>query len=112
MPSLFSRLRPGPGRCPRWLWGRRPRRRLLPPPPLEGLPGPAFIVLANFFLLVAEFYRIPKAQPAGPSPRFRAKLRLSHRIESTQLRVATGHTMERTPTLETNCYSRMKNFTL
>ena len=108
MPSLFSRLRPGPGRCPRWLWGRRPRRlRRPPPPPPEGLPGPAFIVLSSCCVHVQNF-----TDPKGPAsrriPPFQARLRPSHKIGSTQLRVATGHTVERTPTLQTNCYSRIK----
>src|SRR5579863_3811400 len=46
MPSLFSRLKPCPGRCPRCWCCRRPRRRRLPPPP-EFFPGPAFIVLSD-----------------------------------------------------------------
>src|SRR5258708_37614029 len=55
MPAWLWRdwLGPPAWRGPRWLLGRRPRRRLLPPPP-EGLPdpdpcpaGPAFIVLSK-----------------------------------------------------------------
>src|ERR1700722_17350362 len=65
MPSLFSRLRPGPGLCPRWLCGRPPRRLRLPPPPPppDGLPGPAFIVLSSCCVRVAEFYRFPGSPP-------------------------------------------------
>src|SRR5665811_1633340 len=72
MPSLFSRLSPGPGRCPRWLLGRRPRRlRRPPPPPPEGLPGPAFIVLSSCCVHVAEFLQIPKTPPVAGSRRFK-----------------------------------------
>ena len=112
MPSLFSRLKPGPGRCPRWLCGRRPRRlRLPPPPPPEGLPGPAFIVLSSCCVLVAEFYRFPGFPPCR-WPLFQARLRPLHKIGTTQLRATTGHTMVRTPTLQRNCYSRMKSIFL
>src|SRR5579864_9613523 len=111
MPSLFSRLKPGPGFCPRRLWGRRPRRLRLPPPPPEGLPGPAFIVLSSCFENVAEFYRSQRPHQSRTSAT-RAYSRPPPTIGSTQLRVATGHTVERTPTSETNCYSRIKTLLL
>src|SRR5579864_2241684 len=97
MPSLFSRLRPGPGLCPRWLWGRRPRRRLLPPPPPEGLPGPAFIVLSSCFAFVAEFYRSQRPASRAVHPSDEAPLGPHNRTYA--VRVATGHAVERTPTL-------------
>src|ERR1700683_5092531 len=55
MPSALCRFCPCPcpGRWPRGFGGRRPRRLLLRPPPPEGLPGPAFIVLSKF--LVPDF---------------------------------------------------------
>ena len=84
MPSLFSRLRPGPcpGRCPRWLWGRRPRRLRLPPPPPppEGLPGPAFIVLSNCFAHIADFYGI--SEPRQPRRSRKAPPNIQNRIHA------------------------------
>ena len=57
MPSALCRFCPCPcpcpGRWPRGFGGRRPRRLLLRPPPPEGLPGPAFIVLSKFFCLTS-----------------------------------------------------------
>src|ERR1700751_1582477 len=69
MPSLFSRLKPWPGRCPRWLCCRRPLRRRLPPPP-EFLPCPAFIVLSNGYTRIANFfYKCPDTSFAlRPAP--------------------------------------------
>src|SRR3954451_20217324 len=96
MPSLFSRLRPCPGRCPRcWCWRRPLRRLLLPPPPPEGLPGPAFIVLSNCCCWsgAATEFRTPDVpdQTAGQG------CALAHSITSAQLRVTAGIDLERTP---------------
>src|ERR1700685_37140 len=61
MPSALCRLCPCPcpcpGRWPRGFGGRRPRRLLLRPPPPEGLPGPAFIVLSKFLLPDFDSYQ-------------------------------------------------------
>src|SRR2546427_6335198 len=43
MPPCCWRSRPAS--CPPRLGGRRPRRRLFLPPPPEGRPGPAFIIV-------------------------------------------------------------------
>src|SRR5258708_37715998 len=74
MPAWLWRdwLGPPAWRGPRWLLGRRPRRRLLPPPP-EGLPdpdpcpaGPAFIVLSKPARSgFPARYRIPKITLSG-----------------------------------------------
>jgi hypothetical protein len=77
MPSALCRFCacpcPCPGRWPRGFGGRRPRRLLLRPPPPEGLPGPAFIVLSKFLLPDFDSHQfLPDSNCAweNPSARF------------------------------------------
>src|SRR3954447_5492297 len=108
MPSLFSRLRPCPGRCPRcWCW-RRPLRRLLPPPPPpEGLPGAAFIVLSNCYCwsgCCTEF-RIPQVSRSDG----RAKLRVGAHHHFCAL---AGYRWKRSRTNPTSERTALSNETL
>src|SRR3984957_12536318 len=109
MPSLFSRLKPGPGRCPRGLCGRRPLRRLLPPPPPEGFPGPAFIVLSTQFAWIAKFCRISSFIKTA----FPASADIAGRLHTlSHLRscgYASGYTLEQTPTLKRTAICERKN---
>src|ERR1700722_2064882 len=73
MPSALCRFCPCPcpcpGRWPRGFGGRRPRRLLLRPPPPEGLPGPAFIVLSTFLLPDFDSYEfLPDSICAWANP--------------------------------------------
>src|ERR1700685_3335866 len=119
MPSALCRLCPCPCPCPgcwpRGFGGRRPPRLLLRPPPPEGLPGPAFIVLSKFLLPDFDSYQFlpdsncalgesscpASAAALGPLPGARLRNRVPYAVRTHKCR---AHIWAQSPTLETTLF--------